>query len=87
MYCVDLGETQRFQTSIYLQNLAPIQPRASLSKFEVISFNFFNRLPTTWCEAVRPAEELQIVVELRLHRWVLLDEEARALRDLDRIRM
>ena len=32
MHCVDLGES--FPTSIYLQNLASIQPRTSLLKFE-----------------------------------------------------
>ena len=31
MHCVDLGES--FPTSIYLQNLASIQPRTSLVKF------------------------------------------------------
>ena len=31
MHCVDLGEN--FPTSIYLQNLASIQPRTSLVKF------------------------------------------------------
>ena len=31
MYCVDLGE--RFHMSIYLQNLASIQPRTSRAKF------------------------------------------------------
>ena len=31
VHCVDLGES--FQTSIYLQNLASIQPRTSLVKF------------------------------------------------------
>ena len=31
VHCVDLGES--FPTSIYLQNLASIQPRASLVKF------------------------------------------------------
>ena len=31
MHCVDLGES--FPTSIYLQNLAAIQPRTSLVKF------------------------------------------------------
>ena len=32
VHCVDLGES--FPTSIYLQNLASIQPRTSLLKFE-----------------------------------------------------
>ena len=36
VHCVDLGES--FRTSIYLQNLALIQPRTSL-------FNFFNFSP------------------------------------------
>ena len=36
VHCVDLGES--FPTSIYLQNLASIQPRTSL-------FNFFNFSP------------------------------------------
>ena len=36
VHCVDLGES--FPTSIYLQNLASIQPRTSL-------FNFFNFNP------------------------------------------
>ena len=36
VHCVDLGES--FPTSIYLQNLASIQPRTSL-------FNFFNSNP------------------------------------------
>ena len=31
MHCVDLGKS--FPTSIYLQNLASIQPRTSLVKF------------------------------------------------------
>ena len=31
MHCVDLGES--FPTSIYLQNLASMQPRTSLVKF------------------------------------------------------
>ena len=31
VHCVDLGES--FQTHIYLQNLASIQPRTSLVKF------------------------------------------------------
>ena len=31
VHCVDLGES--FPTSIYLQNLASIQPRTSLVKF------------------------------------------------------
>ena len=33
MHCVDLGES--FQTHIYLQNLASIQPRTSSLKFAV----------------------------------------------------
>ena len=33
VYCVDLGES--FQTHIYLQNLASIQPRTSPLKFAV----------------------------------------------------
>ena len=32
VHCVDLGES--FPTNIYLQNLASIQPRTSLLKFE-----------------------------------------------------
>ena len=32
VHCVDLGES--FPTHIYLQNLASIQPRTSLLKFE-----------------------------------------------------
>ena len=32
VHCVDLGES--FPTSIYLQNLASMQPRTSLLKFE-----------------------------------------------------
>ena len=31
--------------------------------------------PTAGHDEVRPAEELQVVVELGLHRWVLLYEE------------
>ena len=33
MHCVDLGES--FQTHIFLQNLASIQPRTSPIKFDV----------------------------------------------------
>ena len=45
MHCVDLGES--FPTSVYLQNLASVQPRTSILKFEgggfsapVITTNF-----------------------------------------------
>ena len=41
VHCVDLGDS--FPTSIYLQNLASIQPRTSPSKFVVVSFSSSGR--------------------------------------------
>ena len=45
VHCVDLGES--FQTHIYLQNLASIQPRTSPSKFGVKFNSLFIWLLTT----------------------------------------
>ena len=42
VHCVDLGES--FPTSIYLQNLASIQPRTSPSRFGGKFNSLFNRL-------------------------------------------
>ena len=39
VHCVDLDES--FPTSIYLQNLASIQPRTSPNKFETLSSSYW----------------------------------------------
>ena len=51
VHCVDLGES--FQTHIYLQNLASIQPRTS---------------PVTFARSTRPEYTTQLSGGLRPHR-------------------
>ena len=55
VHCVDLGES--FPMSIYLQNLASIQPRTSPSKFGGKLFNIIHSCPYSG-----PPRELQSFV-------------------------
>ena len=65
VHCVDLGES--FPTSIYLQNLASIQPRTSLLKFEGGGFSAPVILTPSYngfCWATPAAEDTPMSLEI-----------------------
>ena len=60
MHCVDLGES--FQTHVFLQNLASIQPRTSPLKFaatRVASATFGKPVPVWVCPQTGPPHRLR----------------------------
>ena len=67
VYCVDLGES--FPKSIYLQNLASIQPRTSLGPIEFTALaRFRSGVARPWSEALALMSARKTTADLGISR-------------------